>query len=395
YILIPLDQKLADRAVTLDLPLSEAGKILYRAISRPLNERPSCYYRREFLDSYIPNQSAYLTDQEKAQLLEMNGPSKRILPAGTYAREIYNRLLIDLSWNSSRLEGNTYSLLETERLLNLGEQVDSKSAQEAHMLLNHKDAIEFLIENAEEISYNAMTIRNMHALLSDTLLGDSGASGRIRSIPINISGTKFKPCNTPSILEECFEELLKKAALINDPFEVSFFLLVHIPYLQPFEDVNKRTARIACNIPLIKSNLCPISFVDVSLHAYISAMLGVYELNEISLLKDVFLWAYKRSTQRYAHIQHQVGEPDPLRVRHRMNIRSLVKEIVEKGLDRLQATKHIQGWASEHLDHDKQRFIEAVEQELLQLNIGNIARYKLHPSIFNKWSTIWNRPNGQ
>ncbi len=118
-------------------------------------------------------------------------------PAGTYVQQIFNRLLIDLSWNSSRLEGNTYSLFETERLLELGESAEGKDAREAQMILNHKAAIELLVGQAAEIGFNRYTILNLHALLSDNLLGDPQACGRLRNRPVGIEGTVYHPLEVP------------------------------------------------------------------------------------------------------------------------------------------------------------------------------------------------------
>lgn len=153
--------------------------------------------------------------------------------AGTFARNVLDRLLVDLSWNSSRLEGNTYSLLETERLLELGEIVEEKSALDAQMILNHKQAIEFLVDNVETIKFNSMTVRNLHAFLADGLLGNPLACGNLRSIPLGISVTVFYPLEIPQLIEEFFELILAKAEAIKDPFEQSFFVMVH---LQAFLD---------------------------------------------------------------------------------------------------------------------------------------------------------------
>jgi Fic family protein len=183
--------------------------------------------------------------------------------------------LIDLSWNSSRLEGNTYSLLETERLLQLGESAEGKDAREAQMILNHKAAIELLVEQADEIGFNRYTILNLHALLSDNLLPDPRASGRLRSIAVGIDGSVYHPLEVPQLIEECFQQILDTATAITNPFEQAFFGMVHLPYLQPFEDVNKRVSRLAANIPLIRQNLSPLSFIDVPLRAYIDGLLGV------------------------------------------------------------------------------------------------------------------------
>ena len=111
------------------------------------------------------------------------------------------------------------------------------------------------------------------------------------------------PVTLPQRLEELFGILIKMAAEIADPFEQAFFLMVHLPYLQPFEDVNKRASRLAANIPFIRRNLCPLSFIDVPQQAYVDALIGVYELTQIELLRDVFIWAYERFCQHCVAVQ--------------------------------------------------------------------------------------------
>jgi Fic family protein len=162
--------------------------------------------------------------------------------------------LVDLSWNASRLEGNTYSLLDTERLLELGEAAEGKDAFEAQMILNHKAAIELLVEQAAEVGFNRYTILHLHALLSDNLLPDPQACGRLRAMPVGIAQTVYHPLAVPQLIEECFQHMLDTAAAIADPFEQAFFVMVHVPYLQPFEDANKRVSRLAAHIPLIRHN---------------------------------------------------------------------------------------------------------------------------------------------
>jgi hypothetical protein len=331
-----------------------------------------------------------LSAEDTARLREMSGEPIEKSPAGIYTRKIMDRLLIDLSWNSSRLEGNTYSLLETEQLFKIGESIEGKSAFDAQMILNHKDAIEYLVDEAETLQLNTLTIRNIHAMLSDGLLGNRFAIGSIRKIPVKISGTVYSPNNIPAFLEECLHIISKKANLIKNPFEAAFFLLIHLSYPQAFEDVNKRVARIAGNLPLIQSNHCPISFVDVPSDVYLTGLIAVYELIDTELLRDVFLWAYHRSTQRYASIRHEIGDPDPFYVRHRENIRMLSKEVVLQGLSKMKATQFIQEWAAKNLEKPgRARFVESVEQELLSLNPGNIARHRIRSSQFDEWQKEW------
>jgi Fic family protein len=274
-------------------------------------------YQREFLEAYQPGQTFYLSASLRSQLHDMGRTSATERPAGTYARDILSRLLVDLSWASSKLEGNTYSWLDTQNLIELGQVALGKDAIETQMILNHKAAIEMLLEGADEVGFDAFTFKNIHAVLSQDLMQDPQSSGRLRRRAVEISANVFHPAALPQVIEECFEQLLNKVAAIPDPFEQAFFLMVQLPYLQPFEDVNKRVSRIGANIPLIKRNLCPLSFIDVPERAYVEGNLGVYELNEIDLLRDVFVWAYERSCQRYLAIRQTMVEPNPLKIKYR------------------------------------------------------------------------------
>ncbi|MCT9070117.1 Fic family protein [Cupriavidus gilardii] len=173
------------------------------------------------------------------------------------------------------------------------------------------------------------------------------------------------------------------------PREQAFFAMVHLPYLQPFEDVNKRVSRLAANIPLIKHNLCPLSFVDVPQQAYISAMLAVHELNRVELLRDVFAWAYQRSCARYSAVRQSVGEPDPFRMRYRIQIGETVAEVVRMAMNKVQAVSFIRSRAEQLAEQDRSRFVEVVETQLMTLHLGSIARFRLRPSEFEKWVQVW------
>jgi Fic family protein len=258
------------------------------------------------------------------------------------------------------------------------------------MILNHKAAIELLVDQAEEIGFNSYTILNLHALLADNLLEDSRACGRLRSIPVGIGGSVFHPLEIPQLIQECFQQVLDKAAAIDDPFEQSFFALVHLSYLQPFEDVNKRVSRLAANIPFIRQNLSPVSFLDVPEQEYIEGVLGVYELNRIELLRDVFVWAYERSCARYSAVRQSLGEPDPFRLKYRELIAETVRGIVPGIIDKKAAVAFIRSQAEKTIPmKDQARFIEAVETEIMNLHEGNIARYNLKPSQYLAWRGKW------
>lgn len=358
-------------------------------IRQSLDRRPQVGYDPEFLRSYRPNRDAYLLPDERSKLLAIGQTARQNEPAGTYARQILQRLLIDLSWNSSRLEGNTYSLLDTQRLLSQGLEADDKTAAEAQMILNHKEAIEFLVNPYPEIGFNRYTITNLHALLSNNLLPDPAASGRLRTFPVGITNSKYQPLGMPQQIEEFFELFLSKGQQIENPFEQAFFTMVHLPYLQPFDDVNKRVSRLAANIPLNKWNLAPLSFVEVNRDLYIEGLLAVYERAGVDLLKDVFLWAYERSAQRYAEVRQTIGEPDPFRLQYREDIRKVVAEIVTNALTQPQAKQRIQEYAARLPEVDRTKFVEVVETELLSLHAGNFARYRILPSQFTAWQTVW------
>ncbi|MCY3794076.1 MAG: Fic family protein [Gammaproteobacteria bacterium] len=372
------------------VPISPEAEALKQAIRAPIQRRQPTGYRRAFLDDYRPNVTYFLQAETRQHLLDVGRPPDGQRPAGTYARTIYSRLLIDLSWNSSRLEGNTYSLLETERLLEFGEAAEGKDALEAQMILNHKAAIELLVDQADEIGFNRYTILNLHALLADNLLADPQAGGRLRRIPVGIEGTVYHPLEVPQLIEECFQKILDAAAAITDPFEQAFFALVHLAYLQGFEDVNKRVSRLAANIPLIRGNLSPLSFVDVPERAYIDGVLALYELNRIELLRDLFVWAYERSSARYSAVRQSLGEPDPFRLRYRVLVAELIAAMVRAGMGRRAVTALARERAAAQVPPaDQARFVEVVETEIMSLHEGNIARYRLLPAEYQAWRQGW------
>jgi hypothetical protein len=183
------DAMVAEPSANESVPLSEVGQEIRALVRRSIADRAPVGYGRDFLESYNPNTTHYLSEPLRRHLHELGRTPDGERPAGTYARDILNRLLIDLSWSSSRLEGNTYSLLDTEQLIQHGIPARDKDAKETRMILNHKAAIELLVESAEEVGVNRYTITNLHALLADNLLGVPAHAGRLRETPIAISGS--------------------------------------------------------------------------------------------------------------------------------------------------------------------------------------------------------------
>ena len=366
------------------IPTPPEGEEIKAYVRRPRQLRSPIGYKLAFLEQYHPNQTSYLPLNLRDQLHVLGRSPADQTPAGTFARDILNRLLIDLSWASSQLEGNTYSRLDTERLIEFGQVAEGKDALETQMILNHKDAIEYLVRDPEHANLTTDTIIALHAFLSDGLMADPSACGRIRSRAVEIGGSVYLPVALPQRLEELFGIVIEMAAEIKDPFEQAFFLMVHLPYLQPFEDVNKRVSRLAANIPFIRHNLCPLSFIDVPQQAYVDAMIGVYELNRIELLRDVFVWAYERSCQQYVAVKQNLVPPDIFRLRYRQALTEVVAAIILNDDAATDATLRARTPATV-ADADKDHFIRLALAEFKTLHAGNAVRFGIRPLAFAAW----------
>jgi len=366
------------------VPTSAEGQEIKAYVRQARQLRKPVGYQLGFLEQYHPNVTAYLPEALRDQLHALGKSPADQTPAGTFARDILNRLLIDLSWASSQLEGNTYSRLDTERLIEYGQAAEGKDALETQMILNHKQAIEYLVHDPDHARVAPDTIIALHALLSDGLMADPSACGRIRSRAVEIGGSVYLPVALPQRLEELFGIVVQMAADILDPFEQAFFLMVHLPYLQPFEDVNKRVSRLAANIPLIRHNLCPLSFIDVPQQAYVDAMIGVYELNRIELLRDVFVWAYERSCQQYVAVKQNLVPPDIFRLRYRQALGEVIAQIVRGDEVATQATVSARV-PSAVPEANKAHFIKLVLDEFSTLHPGNAVRFGIRPLELAAW----------
>jgi Fic family protein len=354
-------------------------------LDTPLHARDKMSYNRDFLDSYVPNKTAYVPKSLRKQLFKEGKRFDKALAAGTYARQICQRLLIDLSYNSSRLEGNTYSRLDTQKLVEEGITAEGKVHEETVMVMNHKEAILFLVENAQEIELNSLTIRNLHHLLSQDLLANPQSCGNVRTIEVDIGQSTYKPLNNPHQLKELFELILFKTRKIEDPFEQSFFLLVHLSYLQAFEDVNKRTSRLSCNIPFIKENLCPLSFTDVSRDDYTAALLTVYEKNNIEPMLELYAWAYIRSCEQYGVVKKSQGEIDAFRIQYRQQRKEVMGLVVKKGFHGKKAEDLIEDFCQQHDIKDAAKFTAMTLADLSTLHAGAIIGLGITEAQLNKW----------
>lgn len=352
------------------LSLSAAQQLEH--LNKPLFERDPITYQKNWFAQYKPNISFYLPNNTREQLVNLGHRENNSDAAGTFARKIYQRLLIDLSFNSSRLEGNTYSLIDTQKLILEGTVATDKLDEEKIMILNHKEAIRYIVESATKPSDLYQDIRTIHYLLADGLVENKYA-GNIRDHGVRISATTYIPLENQQMLNTQLQNICTKAAEIKDPFEQSFFLLAHIAYLQAFIDVNKRTSRLASNIPLIKSNLAPLSFNEVNKDDYTSAMICIYELNDVGPLSEIYVNSYLRSCRLYDVTAEAIGF-DEIRVKYRQIRRQMISHIIQKKLINRTLEEYIQHEAKQLIpDDDQQHFIKTVREDMEELNEQRIA----------------------
>lgn len=238
------------------------------------------------------------TDDEIALLNELQAEFKQHISEMTeneYRKEM-ERLGIDLSWKSSQIEGNTYSLLETERLLRESKTADGKTKEEAVMLLNHKDALRFVLDNPDYLQHLTIShIEDIHQLLTKELSVDRG----IRHRRVGITGTNYHPLDNEFQIREALHDTCDLINSKENVFEKALLTLVLLSYIQAFADGNKRTARITSNAILIANGYCPLSFRSVDSIDYKKAMLIFYEQNNLYAFKKIFIEQFEFAVREY------------------------------------------------------------------------------------------------
>lgn len=355
-----------------------AGAAVVRAHLRtPYHQRRLATYNREFIDRYVPGRTFYLAENHRRRLHDAGRPVPSPPIAGTYARRILERLLVDLSWASSRMEGNTYDILETERLIRFGQEASGKDRREAVMILDHKEAIQYVVDNLAEVAICRRDLVNIHALLADGLLVDPAMAGRLRRMPVGIAHSSYRPLDNPFVIEEEFNILVAKATEIADPFEQAFFLLVHMPYVQAFADANKRTSRVASNVPLLKADLAPMSFLTMDDRAYVEGLIGVYELNDVSLLREVFVDAYLASAENYRVLRADLESPDKAALAYRDFVRTAVRHSVLEWKTFRPDDIQVMAVEAGIPEADRQGVVDYIGNEIRGLHEGNVIRYRL------------------
>jgi len=212
-----------------------------------------------------------------------------------YRKEM-ERLGIDLSWKSSQIEGNTYTLLETERLLRESKTAEGKTREEAVMLLNHKDALSFVLDNPDYLKELTVShIEDIHQLLTKELSIDKG----LRRHRVGITGTNYHPLDNEFQIREAMRDACELINSKSNIFEKALLTLILLSYIQPFSDGNKRTARITSNAILIANDYCPLSFRSIDSIDYKKAMLIFYEQNSLYAFKQIFMEQFEFAVKEY------------------------------------------------------------------------------------------------
>jgi len=330
----------------------------------PTTQRPPAFYMPERGFRDLPK----FTRAQLGLLKRAAGPHGAT--AEETARGIRELLLVELSYASSSLEGNTYDLIQTETLIKYGQMAQGKTAEEAKMILNHRDAIRYLLDNINAVAIDWVTLRDLHALLSDGLLEEPGDSGRVRRRMVAITHSTYRPLDNEYQIREALDAMLAAVNEEPEPFNQSLMLMAGIAYIQGFADCNKRTGRIMSNLPLLKAALPPLSFVTVEKEMYTRGLLGYYELGNGRLLAKAYAEAYPSSADAYRNnVQRKTRSADQIAIelRYQGFVRQRLKEIILGELALQAQLPH------SIPEHDREVVAEMIRVQMSSLHSGRAA----------------------
>lgn len=362
-------------------------------VEQPKTMRHPVEYNAELLNAYIPNNSFYLTEATRLHLKKIGKQTGAGGEAGTYVLRIFDQLLIEMSYHSSRMEGNTYIKDEIQQLINNGKQAASRTSLETTMVLNHKEAIEYLVRRLHTDEFTFENITVLHALLSENLVDDA-FSGVVRANDVAIGDTVYSPLSggEGSMLESLLRKVIDKANQITDEFERSFFVLLHISYLQAFIDVNKRTGRLACMLPLIKNDYIPMAFVDVDQHTYATCLICFYETENYLPLMEYYAACYERSCNQFMEASKLVGWNE-FAAKYRQQKRLALAEIVKNKIKLVDVYDYMQQWVNSRIDtEDKAQFCEMIVASTHSLKLANVVGMAVSKQEFNAWLKVNGMP---
>jgi len=254
-------------------------------------------YKKFNLDVFN-NLKDILTKEEVGELRELNKKYQENIKklSKVALKKEFERLTIELSWKSSKIEGNTYSLIDTEVLIKENQEADGHKKEEARMILNHKLALDYIVKNIRKFKkLSIRDIEDVHKLI----VGGLGVEGGMRKRLVAITGTTYKPLDNQYQIKEALKKMVDRLNKIKDPFSKALLVILLISYIQPFEDGNKRTARLIANAVLLADNACPLSFRSVNEVDYRKATILFYEQNNASFFKKLFIEQLKFSVKNY------------------------------------------------------------------------------------------------
>ncbi len=281
--------------------LTTSGRIFADIDARRYcSTEPDQRYGRDRYDFSLLREfpSDLFTEDELTRLNDATAEYERRtkdLPAALQKKEL-ERLIIELSWKSSRIEGNTYTLLDTEKLILENKQAPGHDKKEAVMILNHKDAFDFVHQNSSQFkTITRKNLEELHAILVKDLSVDLG----LRAKPVGILGSRYQPLDNIHQIREAVENLGKAVSRMSNTYEKALLALLGIGYVQPFNDGNKRTSRLMANAVLLAHSRAPLSYRSIDENEYREAMLVFYELNSILPFKEIFIGQYVFAAQHY------------------------------------------------------------------------------------------------
>ena len=299
---------------------------LHQHLQTQASSRERVAYDNQLIDSYVPNRTRYLSQHEREALHVACAP-------GTWKRgpqidRDMRRFMSDLSYASSRMEGVDHGHLATTNFFEEDSPIANLPPRDRKVLMNHFQAAKYIVE--EDVHITPYDIRSVHAILSNGLLTNPSRQGAMRATQVRIQGSSYIPPTIPMEITRLFNVVLTKAAEIKDPYEQSLFMLVHLPYLQPFDDCNKRVARLATNIPLLRNGILPISWMDVNQAEMEVGLAAVYEQKDTRLLAEVYVQACHRSFESFT-ITQAYRDPDEIDLRYDNQLRLSVRKRVLEG----------------------------------------------------------------
>lgn len=217
--------------------------------------------------------------------------------SATLAKKELERLIIELSWKSSKIEGNTYTLLDTEKLILENKKAPGHTQAEAQMILNHKEAFNYVRQYADQ--FKTLTRKNLEELHS-LLVKDLNVQLGLRQKPVGVLGSIYRPLDNGQQIAEAVEALSQAVARMSNPYAKALIAILGLSYIQPFEDGNKRTSRLLANALLLAYDCAPLSYRSVDENQYREAILVFYELNSLVPFKEIFIAQYEFAAKNYA-----------------------------------------------------------------------------------------------